>query len=179
MMMMMMISSSSTFVDVHTDARRSRRSKRSSSRRASFVHRPSSPTTAGMHARTHPSRPRSVAARARERRAAEKKGCARTLIRWAESYPSALQPAYVSFVPTHTPYCTSVCPIVVQVVQKKQKHSRRAHRPDPTTRAMMDDGCRRRPRERDARTTRRGDERRGERETDHVGRVTVRVTVHA
>ena len=102
----------------------------------------------------------------------KKKGCT-----GAESYPSALQPAYVSFVPTHTPYCTSVYPIVVQVVQNLE--TRPPTRPDDP----MDDGwmpaTTGRARREDGRREESGDERRGEGETDHVGRVTVRVAVHA
>ena len=145
-----MISSSSTFVDVHTDARRSTSSRSSSSRRASFVRRavrrPRLP--ACTHSRIHHNPGRSPRGPERGVRWTKKR------LYWGRIVPICASTS-LCFIRTH-PY-----PILYQCVShrstKKTKHSRRAHRPDPTTRAMDGwmDGCRRRPRERDARTTRR------------------------
>ena len=177
MMMMMMIPSSSTVVDVHTDARRSTSStssRCSSSRRASFVRSPSVVAHDCRHAfihgfitSHHQSRPRSVAARSR------------AYDGWAERL-RAQTPYFGPNCTTNLPFSLRTShshphPILYRCVSRRADTSvgrrvvvRATRRPERT----------RRPRERDARTTTRSDSR--TRTTgDHVGRVTVRVTVHA
>ena len=172
MMMMMMIPSSSTVVDVHTDARRSTSStssRCSSSRRASFVRSPSVVAHDCRRARipSHASRPITtpVGRRAVPGVRRRKKGCVHKLHTLDRIVRRICPSAYVRLIRTHTPYCTSVCP------------NARTHRSVAAS-ARPDDPTTRRPRERDARTTTTSDLR--TRATgDHVGRVTVRVTVHA
>ena len=170
--MMMMIPSSSTFVDVHTDARRSTSSTSStssSSRRPSFVRRPSSPTTAGAHASHHtrpvPSRPRSVAAGGSNK--AEERLRAQTPY-FGPNFTHMSDPPHVYIMVrehTHTPHTVPVCvPTRGHIGRSPRPRDRRPD--DPTTaRARREDDDERR---REARRT-----------GDHVGRVTVRVTVHA
>ena len=164
-MMMMMIPSSSTFVDVHTDARRSTSStssRRSSSRRASFVRRPSSPTTAGIHSRTEShvaSITTPVGRRAVPGVRRRKKGGARTLHTLGRMVPICPS-ASLRFIRTH-PH-----PIRYQCVSHRStstKKTRDARADDPTTRTRWMPATTARARREDDEKRRRATRRTGDR----------------
>ena len=96
--------------------RRHRRDARRPDAHPSFVRRPSSPTTAGMHSFMDSSRliinhDPGRSPRGPGRTTAGLKGCVRKLHTLDRIVRRICPSAYVRLIRTHTPYCTGVCPV--------------------------------------------------------------------